>query len=70
MRELNDTDERGSTACHAAAKRGHHDVLALLLARQPNLAAVDVNGKTAFCLRSTFAAATLGTRSCCFIRFE
>jgi hypothetical protein len=39
---------RGQTACHAAAEGGRHDVLALLLARQPNLAAVDVNGKTAF----------------------
>jgi hypothetical protein len=48
---VNETDERGSTACHAAAKRGHHDVLALLLARQPNLAAVDADGGPLFALR-------------------
>jgi ankyrin repeat protein len=47
---IDDSDERGSTACHAAAQGGHHDVLALLLARQPNLAAVDAAGETAFCI--------------------
>jgi len=47
---IDDTDENGWTACHAAAQGGHHDVLALILARQPNLAAVDVDGKTAFCI--------------------
>jgi ankyrin repeat protein len=41
-------DKRGRTACHAAVEGGHSDVLALLLARQPNLAAVDVDGRTAF----------------------
>jgi ankyrin repeat protein len=46
---VDDTDKRGQTACHAAARGARHDVLALLLARQPNLAAVDVDGKTAFC---------------------
>jgi ankyrin repeat protein len=46
---IDETDERGRTACHVAAKRGRSDVLALLLARQPNLAAVDVNGETSFC---------------------
>jgi ankyrin repeat protein len=46
---VNEPDERGWTACHAAAQGDHCDVLALLLARQPNLAAVDVNGKTSFC---------------------
>jgi hypothetical protein len=44
---VNKTDQRGSTACHAAARGGHHDVLALLLARRPNLAVVDVDGRTA-----------------------
>jgi ankyrin repeat protein len=46
---VDDTDESGRTACHAAAQGDHCGVLALLLARQPNLAAVDVNGKTSFC---------------------
>jgi ankyrin repeat protein len=46
---VNVPDERGSTACHVAAQGDHCGVLALLLARQPNLAAVDVNGKTSFC---------------------
>jgi ankyrin repeat protein len=44
---VNETDNKGWAACHAAA-RGLHDVLSLLLARQPNLAIVDVHGKTAF----------------------
>jgi ankyrin repeat protein len=47
---VNVPDERGSTACHVAAKRGRSDVLALLLARQPNLAAVDADERTAFCI--------------------
>jgi len=47
---VDDAGEGGWTACHAAAEFGHHDVLALLLARQPNLAAVDEDGKTAFCI--------------------
>jgi ankyrin repeat protein len=50
---VNETDNKGWTACHAAA-RGLHDVLALLLARQPNLAAVDVDGKTAFRIALTY----------------
>jgi ankyrin repeat protein len=47
---VNDVDKGGRTAFHAAADSGHHDVLALLLARQPNLAAFDKHGKTALCL--------------------
>jgi len=35
---IDETDKNGWTACHAAADGIHHDVLALLLARQPNLA--------------------------------
>jgi ankyrin repeat protein len=46
---VNEADERGWTACHAAAQGGHHEVLALLLAHQPNLAAFDVDSKSAFC---------------------
>jgi len=45
---VNETDKLGSTACHVAAEYGHHDVLAPLLARRPNLDAVDVDGRTAF----------------------
>jgi ankyrin repeat protein len=45
---VNETDERGSTACHVAPNGGHHDVLALLLAHQPNLTVVDADGMTAF----------------------
>jgi ankyrin repeat protein len=45
---IDDTDERRSTACHVAVDGGHHDVLALLLAHQPNLAAVDADWETAF----------------------
>jgi len=45
---VNETDESGSTACHVAALGNYHDVLALLLARQPNLAVVDAEGTTAF----------------------
>jgi len=33
---------------NAVAAGGHCDILALLLARQPNLAAVDMDGETAF----------------------
>jgi death-associated protein kinase len=44
---VNEADERGWTACHAAAARCDDTVLALLLARQPNLAAIDADGKTA-----------------------
>jgi ankyrin repeat protein len=40
-------DMRGWSACHAAAVRRHTDVLRLLLARGPNLALRDVDGKTA-----------------------
>jgi len=43
-------DVNRRTACHAAADCCHPDVLALLLARQPNLAAVDANERTAFCI--------------------
>jgi len=45
---VDETDERGRTACHAAAERWQPDVLPLLLARQPNLAVVDADGRTAF----------------------
>jgi ankyrin repeat protein len=47
---VDEVDERRQTACHAAAASGHCDVLALLLARRPNLDVVTtVNRKTAFC---------------------
>jgi ankyrin repeat protein len=45
---IDDADENGWTACHFASYSGNDDVLALLLARQPNLAAVDGDGKTSF----------------------
>jgi len=45
---IDGADLNGRTACHAAAYLGHPDVLALLLARQPNLDVVDGNGTTAF----------------------
>jgi ankyrin repeat protein len=45
---VDETDEKGVTACHAAAACGWHAVLALLLARQPNIAAADAGGRTAF----------------------
>jgi hypothetical protein len=45
---VDETDERGCTACHFAAAKSRDDMLALLLARQPNLAVVDADGKTAF----------------------
>jgi ankyrin repeat protein len=44
---VDDTDERGRTACHASARLAYASVLALLLARRPNLALVDSYGKTA-----------------------
>jgi ankyrin repeat protein len=50
---VDDTDERGWTACHLAA---YHDVLALVLARQPNLAVVDVYRNTALCYAVRFSA--------------
>jgi ankyrin repeat protein len=59
---IDETDERDSTACHAAANRGHHDVLALLLARQPNLAIVDTLEETALCCAAR-ASADDGGRS-------
>jgi ankyrin repeat protein len=46
--QVNETDWRDQTACHVAAAGGHCDILALLLAGQPNLAAVDMDGETAF----------------------
>jgi ankyrin repeat protein len=48
---VDEADVSGRTACHAAVDvigLHNHDVLALLLARQPNLAAIDVKGRTAF----------------------
>jgi len=45
---VDDTDNLGRTACHAAAEGGHWRVLALLLARQPNLAAVDMDQRSIF----------------------
>jgi ankyrin repeat protein len=48
---VDETDERGWTACHVAALCSLHDVLELLLARQPNLAAVDADGRPLFALR-------------------
>jgi ankyrin repeat protein len=53
---IDDTDERGWTACHVAAMFGRHDVLVLLLARQPNLAVVDVHGNTALCYAALLSA--------------
>jgi ankyrin repeat protein len=44
---VDDAEANGWTACHVAAAGGHHEVLALLLARRPNLAVVDVDGRTA-----------------------
>jgi ankyrin repeat protein len=46
---IDDTDDRGMTACHVAARGEHDGVLAALLARRPNLAVVDLDGKTALC---------------------
>jgi ankyrin repeat protein len=46
---VDDIDERGVTACHAAAAWGDRDMLALLLVRQPKLDIVDVSGNTALC---------------------
>jgi ankyrin repeat protein len=45
---VDETDERGWTACHVAALYNHRDVLELLLAHQPNVDVTDVGGKTAF----------------------
>jgi ankyrin repeat protein len=45
---VDETDERGLTACHVAALYNHRDVLELLLANQPNVDVTDVGGKTAF----------------------
>jgi ankyrin repeat protein len=47
---VDETDERGWTACHVAALYNLHDVLELLLAHQPNVDVTDVGGKrkTAF----------------------
>jgi ankyrin repeat protein len=53
---VDETDEKGQTACHVAAQGGHHEVLALLLAHQPNLAAFDVDRKSALLL--VFVVAT------------
>jgi len=39
------TNEKGLTACHVAAELDRDEVLALLLARQPNLAIVDVHDR-------------------------
>jgi ankyrin repeat protein len=44
---IDETDERGRTACHIAAESCHREWLATLLAHHPNLEAVDVDGKTA-----------------------
>jgi ankyrin repeat protein len=60
--QVNETDLRGQTACHVAALGGHRDVLALLLARQPNLAIVDVFKDTALCC-ATRAGLSDGARS-------
>jgi hypothetical protein len=49
---LDDADRIGWTACHAAADGIHHDVLALLLARQPNLTIVNASKQTALCCTS------------------
>jgi ankyrin repeat protein len=45
---VDETDERGWTACHVAALYNLHDVLELLLAHQPNVDVTEVGGKTAF----------------------
>jgi ankyrin repeat protein len=45
---VDETDERGWTACHVAALYNHRDVLELLLAHQPNVDVTDVGGTTAF----------------------
>jgi hypothetical protein len=41
---VDDADERGCTACRAAAEGGFDGPLALLLARQPNLDVVAADG--------------------------
>jgi ankyrin repeat protein len=46
---VDDADERGCTACRAAAEGGFDGPLALLLARQPNLDVVAADGMTALC---------------------
>jgi ankyrin repeat protein len=49
---VDDADKIGWTACHAAAYGGHHDVLALLLARQPDVDIVTAGKETALCFTS------------------
>lgn len=45
---IDDVDDYGRTACHVAGEHGYlDDLLALLLARQPNLALLDSNGHSA-----------------------
>jgi ankyrin repeat protein len=46
---IDDCDARGLTACHTAAARADHDLLALLLAHQPDLEAFDRFERTAPC---------------------
>jgi ankyrin repeat protein len=43
---IDDTDDAGNTACHAAACRHHVDVLALLLAHSPDLGHTNANRTT------------------------
>jgi ankyrin repeat protein len=45
---IDDTDGAERTACHVAVMHSRDDLLALLLARRPNLALLNSNGESAF----------------------
>jgi ankyrin repeat protein len=45
---IDDVDNAGQSACHAAARGNHTEVMCLLLSHRPNLALKDNEGNTAF----------------------